>query len=69
MKQILTKEKKDNLMKELKRLEDFMMTAQDNHDILDVYFPHTLYEVKSIMEIVIWKEVEYKDTEFGTKIK
>jgi len=61
MKQIFTKEMKDNLMKELNRIEE---VALKDDVILDTYFPHTLYEVGSILEQAIGLEIEYKDTEF-----
>ena len=65
MQKIFTRENKDSLMKELKRIED---VAIKNDIILDTYFPHTLYEVASVLEKAIWLEIEYKDTEFGRKI-
>jgi hypothetical protein len=61
MKQIFTKEMKDNLMKELERIET---QALKGPIIAETYFPHTLYEVSSVLDKAIGQEIEYKDTEF-----
>ena len=50
MKQILTKETKDNLIEQLKMIEE---VAIKDKDIQDRYFPHTIYEISSILEKAI----------------
>ena len=66
MKAIFTRKNKDNLVTELKRIEEF---AIKDSKIQDTYFPYTVYEVEAVLEKAIWLEIEYKDTEFWTKIK
>ena len=43
---------KDSLMEELEVLEKFMIDS-GNKKALEVYFPHTLYEVSSVLEKAI----------------
>ena len=66
LRKILTQETRDNLMKELQRLEDF---AIKDPTIQDTYFPHTLYEIGSILDVAIGQEIEYKDWDNVKKIK
>lgn len=68
MKQIFTQKNKESLLKEIKRLEDFAMNSKDNDIILDSYFPHTIYELDCALTSIIWKEVEYFETEWFKKI-
>jgi len=59
MKRIITKELIENLMIELQRLEDEAMKSE-NKELLNIYFPHTLYEVRNIMENSIGQEINFK---------
>lgn len=59
LKKIFTKEDKNNLIKELKRLEDCALLWKGVDNILDTYFPHTIYEIACALDSVIWKNVEY----------
>lgn len=67
MKKIFTQEDKNNLLKEVQRLEDFAMQSQDD-TILGTYFPHTIYELDCALVSIIWKEVEYIEMEWFKKI-
>lgn len=69
MKQIFTDKNRISLLKEVQRLEDFVMNSKDNDKILNTYFPHTIYELDCILTSIIWQEVEYKDTKWFKKIK
>ncbi len=66
MKQILTQEIKDFLIEQIKMIEE---VALKDEDIQDRYFPHTIYEISSMLDKAVGLEIEYKDTEFWTKIK
>ena len=56
MQQVFTRKNKDSLMEELEVLEKFMIDS-GNKKALEVYFPHTLYEVSSVLEKAIWLEI------------
>ncbi|MDA3854665.1 MAG: hypothetical protein PF569_00290 [Candidatus Woesearchaeota archaeon] len=61
MKQILTQEIKDFLIEQIKMIEE---VALKDEDIQDRYFPHTIYEISSMLDKAVGLEIEYKDTEF-----
>ena len=50
MKAIFTRKNKDNLVTELKRIEEF---AIKDSKIQDTYFPYTVYEVEAVLEKAI----------------
>tara|TARA_B110000908_G_C9955369_1_gene314405 strand:+ start:462 stop:614 length:153 start_codon:yes stop_codon:yes gene_type:complete len=50
MKAIFTRKNKDNLVTELKRIEEF---AIKDPKIQDTYFPYTVYEVEAVLEKAI----------------
>jgi hypothetical protein len=53
MKQIFTDKNRISLLKEVQRLEDFVMNSKDNDKILNTYFPHTIYELDCILTSII----------------
>lgn len=64
MKEKLTKKAKDSLIEELNKMRE---VAIKDDDYIKSAFPHLVYEISSILESVVWIEIEYKDTEFWVK--